>query len=170
MMAGYHTDPDGRVYGGFATQADAFADGSRTPRPLNANAYVGSWHADFLNFNFTGSPPSSGTLRLDPVDTSFLAATQRATFDGLSGNFAGGGPGTLGVPGAGRQAVPGEDHSAPAAAGAGARHGPVRGDGLSPQQHQRHRRRQGHDRRLRCRAGDRAALIGPRTTTARPRS
>lgn len=97
MMAGYHTDPDGGVYGGFATQADTFADGSRTPRPLNANAYVGSWHADFLNFNFTGSPPSSGTLRLDRVDNSFLTATERATFDGLSGSFAEAGAGRFEV-------------------------------------------------------------------------
>jgi hypothetical protein len=87
LMAGYHTDPDGRTYGGFATNATTFPAGARTPRPLGARSYIGDWHADFLIPMFAGSPPSSGPLHLTSVDNSFLSPTERANFDGLSGLF-----------------------------------------------------------------------------------
>jgi hypothetical protein len=60
-MAGFHTDPDGLVYAGFATQA-SFPDGARTPRPFDAKALLGPWNATFLD---TGNGPGSGTLQFE---------------------------------------------------------------------------------------------------------
>jgi hypothetical protein len=93
MMAGYHTDPDGRVYGGFATQSATFADGARTPGPLTAKAYIGAWHVDFLNSDLRGSPPASGTLRFERIDNGFLSASERPKFDGVIGEFSEAGAG-----------------------------------------------------------------------------
>jgi hypothetical protein len=87
-MTGYHSDPDGRVYGGLATQAPTVADGARTPRPYSAKAYVAEWHADFLNSHLAGKPPSSGILRLERADNGFLSAAERTKFDGVAGEFS----------------------------------------------------------------------------------
>jgi hypothetical protein len=83
-MAGFHTDPDGRVYAGFATQAPNFADGARTPRPFDAKALLARWNANFLD---TGNGPRTGTLQLDRLDDGFLSPAERPRFDSVTGEL-----------------------------------------------------------------------------------
>jgi hypothetical protein len=89
-MAGFHTDPDGRVYAGFATQVANFSDGARTPRPFDAKSLLAAWNATFLD---AGNGPRTGMLRFDRLDDGFLSPADKARFDGVTGQMieAGGG-------------------------------------------------------------------------------
>ncbi|MBC9794743.1 C1 family peptidase [Sinomicrobium weinanense] len=42
FMAGFHTDPDGRIYGGYARKAGALSGGTQTPRPFLPKSFENS--------------------------------------------------------------------------------------------------------------------------------
>lgn len=90
IMTGTHTDLSGHVIVGIATQGAPFPNGSRTPQPLSASAFVGSWTATFLTPADVRDAPTFGTLRLDRADNSFLPAAERGKYDGIAGDFSDG--------------------------------------------------------------------------------
>jgi hypothetical protein len=86
-MTGFHVDPDGYEYAGFATQGPAFADDSRTRRPFTAHSFLGTWKAVFMLPRPTSGSPGSGALRLAAMDNDFLTAAERQKFNGITGEF-----------------------------------------------------------------------------------
>ena len=86
IMTGFHTDPDGRDYAGFATAGAPIEDGAQTPRPFTATSFIGSWNARFLSRDLRGLP-ESGTLELERLDDSLLSAAERGRFDALAGHL-----------------------------------------------------------------------------------
>jgi hypothetical protein len=82
-MTGFHTDPDGGVYAGFATQNTSIADGAMTPRPFAPGSFLGAWKATWLDGR--SNQARAGTLTLDRIDNSVLSPADRATFDVLTG-------------------------------------------------------------------------------------
>ena len=96
-MAGFHTDPDNQVYGGFATQIANFADGAATPRPIGPQAYLGAWKASLLDAALAPGEPGSWTLRLERMDDGFLTPAERTKFKGLTGQLVKAGTGEFQV-------------------------------------------------------------------------
>jgi Papain family cysteine protease len=86
VMTGFHVDPDGSEYAGYATQAP-LADGATTPRPFRAASFLGSWRATFLAEPRPVGLPEFATLVLDRLDSGFLSPAEQGRYDGIVGRL-----------------------------------------------------------------------------------
>jgi hypothetical protein len=86
VMTGFHVDPDGGEYAGYATDAP-LTDGAMTPRPFRAASFLGSWSARFLAEPRPVELPNSGMLTLDRLDSGFLSPKEQGRYDGIFGRL-----------------------------------------------------------------------------------
>lgn len=79
-FAGFHRDPDGRVYGGYMRRAGILRGRSKTPRPFKPASFANrSWSLHCLG--------RSGVLRLTRSDSSFLSKPERLNWSGWRGSY-----------------------------------------------------------------------------------
>ncbi len=79
LMAGAHKDPDGRIYGGYASKRGWLPSGVGSTNPLRISSYLGQWASQFNN--------TRGVLTFFRQDDSFLSPAERDAFSGLVGDF-----------------------------------------------------------------------------------